>query len=89
MKTAGKFVFPENCDEARDWEPVERYCALARRVLCVAHTRVEGTWSAYCDAVPGQRHELETEPVLAHGCKLDESVARALFPQFEGVPYAR
>lgn len=66
-----------------------RYRALARCVLAVAETRAEGTWAAYCDAVPGKNHENELEPVLNQGAKLTEDVARVLFPYFREVPYAK
>lgn len=80
-----------------DWEkhfaqtnfhPYQRHYALAMRVLAVATTRVEGTWCAYCDAVPGNHHDYEMSEVLDHGDKLGEEVARVLFPEMEGVPYA-
>ena len=70
------------------WKSIVRFRALASRVLAVAHTRVEGTWCAYVDAVPGQRHEDEIDQVLARGAKLDEAVARVLFPRFTDLPYA-
>lgn len=58
------------------------------RVLVVAKTRVECSWAAYIDAVPGMNHAMEADAVLNHGDKLDERIARAVFPEFEGVPYA-
>ena len=89
MMRIGLFEFPENPEEARAWTAyIQRY-ALARCVLAVAMTRIEGAWIAYCDAVPGQSHANEVQAVLDHGCTLPEAVARALFPEFEGVPYAR
>lgn len=81
--------FPKSTDEAEVWKPLQRVRALAARVLAVATTRVVCQWAAYCDAVPGQRHEDEWERVLAYGSKLDEGIARALFPEFDEVPYAR
>lgn len=80
--------FPETPEECREWRSLTLRRAMAMRVLAVAHTRIEGTWSAYCDAVPGEDHSLEEEGVLRRGDKLDESVALALFPQFKGIPYA-
>lgn len=80
--------FPKSPEEARAFEPMIRHRALSSRVLAVAQTRVECAWVAYCDAVPGQNHSLERDAVLAHGAKLDERVARALFPEFVKVPYA-
>jgi len=68
--------------------PIIRRRALASRVLVVANTRVEGAWCAYCDAVPGNNHDLEQDDVRNHGDKLDESLARVLFPEFHQLPYA-
>lgn len=68
--------------------PVVERRPLARRVLAVARTRIEGTWAAYCDAVPGEAHDREQEAVLQHGAKLPETYARTLFPRFDGMPYA-
>ena len=81
--------FPKSPEEARAWTPQVDYRALSSRVLVVWRTRVEGTWAAYCDAVPGKDFDRETEAVLREGDKVDEATARAIFPQFEGVPYAR
>lgn len=71
------------------WTPVVRKVALASRVLAVAQTRIEGAWSAYIDAVPGMDHEQECQYVLDYGTKLDERIARAIFPQFNEIPYDR
>ncbi|KKL48670.1 hypothetical protein LCGC14_2323220 [marine sediment metagenome] len=74
--------------ETKDWTPTIRVHALASKVLVVASTRIEGTWAAYCDAVPGDNHEVESIAVLENGGKLMEEVARVLFPIFEELPYA-
>ena len=81
--------FPKSSEEAEAWTPIIRFRALARCVLVVAKTRIEGKWCAYVDAVPGQRHEEEIAGVLATGAKLDEAIARVLFPVFDDIPYAR
>ena len=81
--------FPKSHEEARSFEPQVFCRALACRVLVVARTRVECAWCAYCDAVPGHNHGDEQQAVLDYGSKLGENVARALFPQFKDVPYAR
>lgn len=90
MKELGKyeFNFPETLQEAQAWEPIIRVRALASRVLVVATTRVEGTWKAYADAVPGRDHSKEHQAVLASGDQVREEVARVLFKEFEGIPYA-
>lgn len=90
MKTLGvhKILFPETLKEAETWVPLTPYTALASKVLVVARARQEGTWSAYCNAVPGQTHDREFEAVLEQGDKIRESIARVLFPIFEGIPYA-
>jgi len=71
-----------------NFKPYQRSYALATCVLVVATSRVEGTWCAYCNDVPGRSHQHEIQGVLDHGDKLGEEVARAMFPEFEGVPYA-
>lgn len=73
---------------AANWEPTILHRALSPRVLAVARTRIEGAWAAYCDAVPGKSHKAERNAVLETGAKLDENVARMLFPSFAGLPYA-
>ena len=80
--------FPKSVEEARAFEPLRHVRALSSRVLAVAQTRVECTWRAYIDAVPGQRHEYEWQAVAAHGATLPEEIARFLFPEFKEVPYA-
>lgn len=81
--------FPKTSEEATIWKPWVLHRALAARVLAVARTRVECTWAAYVDAVPGHDHDEEVNPVLDRGIKLDEAIARELFPVFEKIPYAR
>jgi len=80
--------FPKSAEEAAAWQPWILRRALSMRVLVVARTRVECAWAAYCDAVPGMNHVHEMADVLDHGDKLPEHVARALFPEFDQVPYA-
>ena len=70
-----------------NWHPATQRQALAMRVLAVANTRVEGSWSAYINAVPGINHEEEMEAVLRHGDKLHEPIARSLFPAFRELRY--
>ncbi len=75
-------------EDIKNWTPTIHVHALACKVLVVAQTRIEGTWSAYCDAVPGDKHSAEWPAVLANGDKLMEEVARVLFPEFNELPYA-
>lgn len=89
MKTFGGVQFGTTPEECREWRPTIITRALALRVLCVAKTRVEGTWRAYVDAVPGMDHRNEYHEVLAQGEKLDADVAAVIFPEFRDVPYAR
>ena len=77
----------DKMENPREWTPTIMRRALSSQVLVVAKTRIEGAWSAYCDAVPGISHEREQERVLLHGTKIPEEVARVLFPEFEDVPY--
>ena len=81
-------LFPTSSQEAAAWRPTFFRRALASRVLVVATTRVECAWAAYIDAVPGLNHALEQDAVVRHGGKLDEWLARCLFPWLVGVPYA-
>jgi hypothetical protein len=80
--------FPKTSEEAHGWEPSVMHTALHMNVLCVAKTRVEGTWAAYIANVPGWDHSREYEDVLRNGEKLPEHVARAIWGHFEPVPYA-
>ena len=80
--------FPKTVDEAQAFVPLVLTRALSMRVIVVARTRVECAWAAYVDAVPGIDHRAEIAPVLDHGEKLDERLARVLFPIFDAVPYA-
>ncbi len=89
MKTIGQFRFPETTDEAEAWKPAIVVRALARRVLCVAVTRIEGRWKAYCDAVDGQSHDDEAGEIIKLGVPLYPAVAAAVFPEFAEIPYAR
>lgn len=71
-----------------EFTPVIVTYPLAMKVLAVAQTRIEGTWAAYIDAVPGMNHQYEIHRVLADGQKLAEGIARSMFPCFKEVPYA-
>ena len=62
--------------------------SLARHVLAVAITELDGSWRAMIDAVPGQCHENEWRPVLDYGVVVADNVARELFPQLAGKPYS-
>ena len=75
--------------EAAVWTPTTYFRALSRNVLVVAVTRIEGSWKAYCDSVPGQSHRAEQELVMERGTALPEDTARTLFPFMSEVPYAR
>ena len=88
MNRITEFAFPETTADMDEWKPTIRIKALASKVLCVARTRCEGAWSAYVDAVPGQRHSAEAQAVLDEGTKLPVHLARVLFPEFDGIPYS-
>ena len=89
MLTINGFDFPETKEDAAEWQASIRRVTLASRVMCVARTRIEGQWAAYCDAVDGRNHDDEYAEVLRSGSKLLEEVARELFPCFKDIPYAR
>ncbi len=88
MRDIDGFTFPETPDEAREWQPYQRYRALASTALVVATTRIEGCWKAYCMGVPGMTHDNEWREVLAHGDELEAEVAKVIFPELKEVPYA-
>ena len=66
-----------------------RYTILGRNVLAVAKEGAVNDWTAYIDAVPGINHQAETEHVMRHGDKLQEKVARVLFPEFHDLAWRR
>ena len=70
------------------WQPSYTIHPLAKTVLVVAVTRIEGSWCAFCDSVLGIYHNTEKYAVVKHGDKLPEHIARAMFPGFEDIPYA-
>lgn len=80
--------FPKSSDEALAFEPLIRHRALDMCVLVVARTRIECAWAAFVGAVDGLNHFDERDNILDHGAKLDEPIARILFPEFAEVPYA-
>lgn len=91
MYQRGQFSFPdyENFEEANAWKKTFRRRALHSQILVVAVTRIEGTWKAYIGPVPGHNHDVEWESVYREGNDVGEKLARVLFPDFEGVPYAK
>ena len=50
---------------------------------------MEGEWSCYVFPVAGKNHDDEKDAWRTEGCKQTADVARALFPAFEEIPYAR
>ena len=92
MRTIGNLEFPERGDSlevVNGWVPETRRMALATHVLVVANSRIEGTWAAYIGVVPGVNHDREWQEVRKSGSKLDKHIALAMFPLFDGVPYAK
>lgn len=63
---------------------------LAPQVVAVAQTRIEGAWKAYIDSVPPDcEDQTSVARVLERGTALPAEVARALFPRFSRLIYAR
>jgi hypothetical protein len=89
MKTIGDIVFPTTPEELKLWTPTIRIVALCRDVLVVATTRIEGTWKAYCAAVPGQNHDNEWQEVLRQGSPLIKEIACVIFKDFAAIPYSK
>lgn len=61
--------------------------ALASKVLAVLVERPyggENGWTAYIDAIEGINHMEERDRVASNGTKLDEEVAKAVFPWKDG-----
>lgn len=69
--------------------PIIRRYTLGPYILAVAKTRIEGAWGAYVGSV-GADHIAATEGVLENGTKVEESVARVMFPSYpySDLPYA-
>jgi hypothetical protein len=88
MMKIGNLEFGKTPEECRDWEPTVIRRCLHRQVMCIARSRVEGAWAAYCFPVPGHNHDDEEYIWKNEGAKLGENIAKALFPQFDGIPYA-
>jgi len=84
-----EFTFPTTPEEAQAWKETFTRRALHFQVLVVAKTRIEGAWAAYIFPVPGQNHDREWPAWETDGEKLPKGVALAIFPEFEGLPYAR
>lgn len=89
MKTIGHFEFPENEEEYDLWKPLFIVKTIHSKVLLVAKTRVEGMWACYCTPVPGLIHDMEWSLWETEGTKVEESIARAAFPIFKEIPYAK
>jgi hypothetical protein len=73
--------FPED-GEKLQWR------ALGRTALAVA-VYTEHDWKAYIAGVEGRNHDQEAPAVAGDGAGLEEGIARAIFPRFEELPYAR
>ena len=91
MKTIGPFTFPDQSsrEEAEAWEQTVCYLALHRTFLLIATTRIEGKWKCYGTPVPGHSHEREKLLWKREGLDVGEAIARAAFPRFAAIPYAR
>ena len=96
--------FPTDWEAAPNWKPIIIRRGLGRTVLCAARTRIEVAWAAYIKGIPGNQwaqgyrgvlfppllnEDEELNEVLKSGTRLSESIARAVFPEFKGVPYAQ
>jgi len=63
---------------------------LASRVITVASINDDvGEWTAFIDAVPGMNHDEEWQAVLYRGTKLDERIAKVIFPEFTHLRWRR
>ena len=89
MKTIGGYQFPVTPAESSGWKTVQRRLMLHRNVMVIARTRIEGMWSAYCFPVHGNDHDAEEYLWTTEGVKVAEPIARAMFPCFADIPYAK
>ena len=76
-------------NQSTEFKPIIRSVTLAPDILVCARTRVEGCWRAYIASTVFIDHERPAAigTVLDYGTKLEESIARALFPGFADLPY--
>ena len=90
MRRLGQLDFPdqESREESQAWRPIIRVVELSPSVIAVARTRIEGAWKAYCDTIKGVDRLANYNAVLDYGCAVSEPIARAMFPEFDDVPYA-
>ena len=72
-----------------EFEPLIFWHTLARDIVVVARSRVEGTWKAYIASTEERSHYDAIPEVLSHGTTVREPIARYLFPHFKDLPYAR
>lgn len=89
MKRFGAITFPEKHTECDGWEPYVTSRPLHSKVLAVAKSQIQFCWKAYIRDVPGLCHEDEIDLVIEDGATLPVEIAKVLFPQFKGIPYAR
>lgn len=94
LRKIGNFWFPDDNylrsgESHKTWKKEFRREMLHNSVMVLAVTRIEGAWKAYCFPVEGRDHDLEMGFWKYSGQQISENVARAIFPYFEGVPYAR
>ena len=83
-----KFNFPETKEELINWTYQKQRYMLHRNVMCLAKTRIEGRWCAYCFPVPGKNHDKEEYLWKTEGAKLSKKLAENMFPEFKELPYA-
>ena len=72
-----------------EFEPQIFSRSLARNIVVVARTRIEGSWKAYIGSTDEGSHKDAIPDILAYGTAVTESLARTIFPLFKDVPYAR
>ena len=70
------------------FEVVESYIALDTRVLAVmVSCPSQKVWTAYIGEVDGQSHQREFHAVALFGTRLDEAIAKAIFPNHPDFVY--
>ena len=72
-----------------EFEPKVFWRTLARNIVVAGRTRIEGTWKCYIGSTEERSHEDAVPAILSRGTAIHEPLARAIFPHFKDLPYAR
>ena len=86
----------EDEEVKEQWKPTIVAYEMTPQILVVARDRIDGSWRAYIGVNPMLLGDRDAEyekflrkQVLDSGDKVAEDIARAMFPNFREMPYAR